>query len=100
MVDFLAQYLPPQLQSFTSLLAVVGINLPVSTEIAPDVADPVGLEDPDILSDGDGPAPESGKTDPVSSLDPSERLQKCAELIVAIAQLHVNITRRLTVYIM
>jgi hypothetical protein len=72
----------------------------VPAQDAPDTSDAVGLEDPSILSDGDGPAPESGKTDPVSALDPSEKLQKCAELIVAIAQLHVSITRRLTVYIM
>jgi hypothetical protein len=113
-VEFLTQYLPLELQPFVSVLKMVGLRfVPVQqpTTAPEDATSPaVAAEEkgsamdtvPDTAAaaEQEEPSPESGKTDPVSALDASDQLQKCAEVIVAIVQLHVQITRRLTVYIM
>jgi hypothetical protein len=114
-VEFLTQYLPLELQPFVSVLKMVGLRFVPEqqpTTAPEDATAPAAAADEkdsgvDTAADTDAaaaeqeePSPESGKTDPVSALDASDQLQKCAEVVVAIVQLHVQITRRLTVYIM
>lgn len=101
LLEFLKVYLPPNLQPFTSLLSMVGIKFKASgAEVATSpTAASLGSESIDPTGDH-APAPESGKTDPMSTLDAAEKLQRCADLVVAIVKLHVKITRKLTVYVM
>ena len=99
-VDFLVAYLPTELQPYVPLLSNVGISLtptsPTSVVTAGvgDAAEQQGTEAEQASPPG------SGRTDPIAVLDPADRMQRCIELIVAIAQLHVTITRKVTVYIM
>ena len=102
-VDFLVAYLPIELQPYVSLLSNVGISL---TPTSPTSAVTAGVDDTVENSEQQGAEPEqasppgSGKTDPIAALDPADRMQRCIELIVGIAQLHVTIVRKVTVYIM
>ena len=117
-VEFLQDYLPVELRPYTALLAMVGVILtgdkkhttasPIAEEEEASPEDTNQVQDPTASDNsvqggalyGAEIQDVSDKADPVHALDPMEKLQRCAELIVAIAQLHVKITRKITLYIM
>eukprot|EP01032_Pedospumella_encystans_P010661 gene10661-12445_t len=111
LIDFLKDYLTPLLRPFTSLLTLVGIKFKpradgaaVAEDDSPVVDNDAEMDTMDAmgnLQSGSGDTdPDSGEINPMNTLDPSDKLKRCAELIVAIIQLHVSITRKVTLYIM
>ena len=103
LMDFLKDYLSPSLRPYTSLLSLVGIKFKNCTEDENTHVFEPGREMSGMnrqnaaYNDTD---PDSENFDPVNLLDAAEKLERCAELMVAIIQLHVSITRKVTLYIM
>ena len=112
MVEFLQDYLPVELRPYTAVLAMVGIKLSVDKKVRR--ISPVAEGDnEDVVADSLESASNRGgalfgfdiayngdSSNPIDALDSVEKLHYCAELIVAIARLHVQITRKMTIYIM
>jgi hypothetical protein len=126
MLQRISLYLPEKLRSYVSILSLVGVNTNASKPAGENMVSPRTslkianmsvtfaatsvvrlppmLKLNNVCSDGedeiDDMLVDSDKTDFSETLDATEKLRLCGEIVVALFQLHVTLTHKLTIVIM
>jgi hypothetical protein len=126
MLQRISLYLPENLRNYVSILSLVGVNTNSSKPAGEKIVSPRAslkianlsvnfaatsvvrlppmLKLNNVCSDGedeiDDVLVDSDKTDVSETLDATEKLRLCGEIVVALFQLHVTLTHKLTIVIM